>query len=156
MKPRTVWMTGPLLLATLSSCGTTLSIPTTLYNPGPATLDIRPGESDAAFGDAFVTFDTQRWPDIRADWWNPLVHLALQQRAVELLLTTQPVTVAGPVSPQDYYATIPGLFQLIPWQDRIHIEVSLHLFDDALRGNDQREMRFSPYWIYRGFFAGAG
>jgi len=40
---------------------------------------------------------------------------------------------------------------LIPWQDRINIEVSLHIFDDALRGNDQREMRFSPYWIYRGF-----
>jgi len=61
---------------------------------------------------------------------------------------------AQQVEPQDYFATIPAWTGLIPWQDRINIEVSLHIFDDALRGNDQREMRFSPYWIYRGLFPG--
>jgi len=124
------------------------------YDVGPTTLDIRAGESEQPFGDAFVTFDEDRWQDIRANWWNPFVHLAAQTRAVQLLLTTQPIIDNQAVDPQDYYATIPAWAYLIPWQDRIHIEVSLHLFDDALRGNDQREMRFSPYWIFRGFFAG--
>lgn len=130
-------------LSSGASCG---------YDIGSTTLDIRSGESEQPFGDVFITFDEQRWPDIRAHWWNPLVHLALQQRAVALLLTTQPVTDTGSIPPQDYYASIPEWSSLIPWQDRIHIEVSLHILDDALRGNDQREMRFSPYWIYHGFF----
>lgn len=133
-------------LATLSagsSCG---------YDVGTATLDIRPGESEQPFGDALITFDENRWDDIRANWWNPFVHLAAQARAVELLLSTQPVIDNRQVSPQAYYAAIPEWSGLIPWQDRINIEVSLHILDDALRGNNQREMRFSPYWIYRGFF----
>lgn len=123
------------------------------YDVGPATLDVRPGESEQAFGDAFVTFDENRWPDIRLNWWNPLVHLAAQARAVELLLTTQPMIDGQAVAPDGYYATIPEFTQFIPWRDRINIEVSLHIFDDALRGHDQREMRFSPYWIYEGLFS---
>ncbi len=137
---------GLLSLAAGTSCG---------YDVGPTTLDIRPGESEQPFGDAFITFDEVRWPDIRANWWNPFVHLAAQTRAVELLLTTHPTIDSQPVLPEDYFATIPEWSAyLLPWRDRINIEVSLHVLDDALRGNDQREMRFSPYWLYRGFFAG--
>lgn len=144
MKHRTAFLFSAILLAAGSSCG---------YDVGPTTLDIRPGESAQPFGDAFITFDENRWPDIRANWWNPFAHLAAQTRAVELLLSTQPTIDSQPVLPQDYYATIPdGAVQLIPWRDRINIEVSLHIFDDAFRGNDQREMRFSPYWLYRGLF----
>lgn len=143
MKRRTKLLPCEIFLVIGTSCG---------YEVGPATLDIRPGESDQAFGDAFITFDENRWPDVRANWWNPVVHLAAQTRAVELLLSTQPMIDNHPVLPEDYFATIPGIAQLFPWRDRINIEVSLHIFDDALRGNDQREMRFSPYWIYRGFF----
>ncbi len=140
MKHRSEFLLSALLLMTITSCG---------YDVGPTTLDIRPGESEQPFGDAFITFDENRWPDIRANWWNPFVHLAAQARAVELLLGTQPTIDNQTASPQDYYATIPESAGLIPWRDRINIEVSLHIFDDVFRGNDQREMRFSPYWLYK-------
>jgi len=143
MKRQAVPILCLIVLMAGTSCG---------YDVGPTTLDFRPGESDQPFGDAVITFDENRWPDIRANWWNPQAHLAAQTRVVELLRGTQPMIDNQPVAPEDYYATLPGgFFNLIPWRDRINIEVSLHIFDDALRGNDQREMRFSPYWIYRGF-----
>ena len=145
MKHRAESLVCAIVLVAGTSCG---------YDVGPTTLDIRPGESEQPFGDAFITFDENRWPDIRANWWNPFVHLAAQARAVEILLGTQPTIGNQAVSPKDYFATIPEFAGLIPWRDRINIEVSLHLLDDALRGNDQREMRFSPYWLYNGFDGG--
>ena len=145
MKHRSKFLLGLFLLVTCTSCG---------YDAGPTTLDIRPGESDQPFGDAFITFDENRWQDVRANWWNPFAHLAAQAQVVDQLLSTQPTIDNQPAAPLDYYANFPEWARLIPWRDRINIEVSLHIFDDALRGHDQREMHFSPYWIYRGFFEG--
>jgi hypothetical protein len=102
--------------------------------------------------DAWVTFSDDAWSGIRSNWWDPWAHRYAGDRVVEQLRATQPVYQSSSRSAESYYASDPGWTTWIPWESRIRVETSFHILADALAGQDQQEMHFSPYWIRRGLF----